>query len=53
MPVAGGGGALGFLLSRATVVIAEAVKESLSNRSIRAAATEENEKQGLKCLFIT
>jgi hypothetical protein len=44
MPVADGGGALGFPLSRAAAVITEAVKESLSNRSIQAAAIEENEK---------
>jgi hypothetical protein len=44
MLVADDGGALGFSLSRAAAMIAEVVKESLSNRSIRAAATEENEK---------
>jgi hypothetical protein len=40
MMVAAGGGALGFPLSRTAVVIVEVVNESLSNRSIRAAATE-------------
>jgi hypothetical protein len=42
--VADGGGALGCPLSLAAAVIAEAMKENLSNRSIRVAATEENEK---------
>jgi hypothetical protein len=44
MLVVDGGGALGFPLSRAAEMIAKAVKGSLSNRSIRAAAIEENEK---------
>jgi hypothetical protein len=44
MLVADGGGALGFRFSCAAAVLAEVVKESLSNRSIRATTTEENEK---------
>jgi hypothetical protein len=40
--VAGGGGALGFSLSRAAAEVAE--EWNLLNRSIPAAATEENEK---------
>jgi hypothetical protein len=44
MLVADSGGALGFPFSRAVALIAEAVKESLSNRSIRAATIEVNEK---------
>jgi hypothetical protein len=44
MPAADGGDALGFPLSRMAAVIAEAAKENLSNRSIQAGATRENEK---------
>jgi hypothetical protein len=43
MPVADGGGALGISLSRGGSA-SRATKESLSNKSIRANATEENEK---------
>jgi hypothetical protein len=44
MLVMDSGGALGFPLPHAAAVIEKAVKQSLSNRSIRAAAIEENEK---------